>query len=135
MQIKEYTPADLADIMRVFESRDTGLSHERYPLPDFSDALLITKQVARTDSGEFIGCAFSRLLVETSLVLDDKAGSNRQRMHALWALHVSTRDELIDKGLDRAVAFVSPHIRGFENILERHGWQPEQERHTMTYSF
>jgi hypothetical protein len=134
-RVSLYTPEDLADVERVFRSRDLGLDPSQYPLPDFRDPLIRSNIVVRTNDGKFIGQAYSRALVEVSLILDPTTGTNKERMKALWALHEGTRRDLQERGYDRAVAFLAPKPEGFQEILERHGWEPEKDRRTVTYNF
>lgn len=133
-RVSLYTPADLADVERVFRNRDLGLDSAKYPLPDFSDPLIRSNIVVRTSDGEFIGQAYTRALVEVSLVFDP-VGSREERMKALWALHWGTMRDLQEKGYDRAVAFIAPKPEKFESVLKGHGWQPEEERKTLTFNF
>jgi hypothetical protein len=130
-----YTPEDLADVKRVFESHDLGLDPKKYPLPDFDEVLIRSKIVTRTREGRFIGMAYTRALVETAIVMDPGAGTRKERMVALWALHEGTRRDLVEKGYDRAIAFVAPKPEGFVSILEGHGWRREEDRQTLYYNF
>src|SRR5208282_4959227 len=100
-----YQPSDLADIERVSRGRDFGLDPQKYPLPDFGDPLIRSNIVTRTRDGQFIGAAYTRAMVEVSLVFDSFAGTNVERMKALWALHEGTRRDLTEKGYDRAACF------------------------------
>ncbi len=134
-RVSLYTPDDLADVQRVFAELDLGVDPQKYPLPDFSNPLIRSNLVVRTKGGEFIGCAYTRALVETALVLDPKVASNRERMIALWALHEGTRRDLTEKGYDRAVALITPKPVGYTDILKAHGWEPEEERKTLFYNF
>jgi hypothetical protein len=69
------------------------------------------------------------------LVFDPWVATNKERMHALWALHYGTMRDLQDKGYDRAIAFLAPKPEGFGEILERHGWAEEKERRLFTFDF
>ena len=130
-----YQPGDLADIDAVFRARNLGLDPDVYPLPDFSDPIVRSNIVTRTDDGKFIACAYTRALVEVGLVFDPWVATNKERMHALWALHYGTMRDLQDKGYDRAIAFLAPKPEGFGEILERHGWAEEKERRLFTFDF
>jgi|ERR1051326_9279043 hypothetical protein len=133
MRINLYDPSDLQDIERVFGSLDLGLDPEKYPLPDFGDERIASKIVTRTNEGQFIGFAYTRSLVEVALILDPQAANRKERLKALWALHVGTKAALLEKGIDRAVCFIAPKPALYEGILNRHGWESETERKTLTY--
>lgn len=133
-KIEEYTPGDLADIVRSYRKRDLGLG-DKYPLPDFSDPMLVNHLVARSDDGEFIGCAFQRRCVEASLVFDPQSANHEERMESLWNLQEGSADALRKQGFDRGYAFIAPKPEGFRAILEKYGWCPITDRTAMMFRF
>jgi hypothetical protein len=127
LRVSLYQPDDLADIEKVFRSRDLGVDSNKYPLPDFSDPLVRSKVVVRSD-GKFVACGFSRACIETGLVFDPGVVDDADRRRALFALHYGILCDSKEKGYDKAFAFITPKPEGWSKVIEKLGWEPEERK-------
>jgi hypothetical protein len=133
LRVSLYQPEDLADITRVFESRDLGVDPKKFPLPSFSDPLIRSKVVVRSSDGKFVACGFSRACIETGLVMDGTA-SDEDRRVALFNLHAGILCDSKERGYDKAFAFITPKPAGWSKVMEKLGWQ-EETRKPYYWSF
>ncbi len=137
MLVREYTEHDLEALRAIHAAQGFD-----YALPDLSNPLFVTKIIladgadaegneaggnssAVTDpSGRIIGAALLRLTAEAYLLLDPKAGTPRQRLQWLLALHAAAERDAWHRGLEDVHAWLPPPIaKKFGKRIERLGWR------------
>ena len=119
MRIREYTPADLDELRAIHAAQGFD-----YALPDLSNPLFVSKLVLTDDGGKRItGAALLRLTAEAYLLLDPRAGTPRDRLNALLALHAATERDAWRRGLEDVHAWLPSRVaERFGSRLERLGW-------------
>jgi hypothetical protein len=148
MRIREYTPADFADLRRMHAGQGFG-----YPFPDLDSPLFVSKLVledelddspeenregegreeahgnsppspsTRENPRRIAMAVLLRLTAETYLLHDPAAGTPRQRWQRFLALHEAARNSAAARGLDDVQAFLPPRVaRAFGRRLARLGW-------------
>jgi hypothetical protein len=145
MHIREYRDSDLAALRAIHASQGFD-----YALPDLSNPLFLTKLVLTaddqlqssatpqqesssaetSDSAEnragncpILGAALLRLTAEAYLLLDQKAGTPRERWQWVLALHEATRRDAWQRGLEDVHTWLPPPIaQKFGRRLTQLGW-------------
>ncbi len=118
MRLRAYRAEDEPALREMH--RQQGFTYE---LPDLADPILITKLVLEDDDGRPVMAALARLTCELYLLAEPKAGTPRERLTRLVALHVAAEQELARRGLDDGTCWVPPQIgKSFGRRLERLGW-------------
>jgi hypothetical protein len=75
-------------------------------------------------SSPILGAAFLRLTAEAYLLLDPSAGTPRQRLDCLLALHAAAERDAWQRGLEDVHAWLPPQIAArFGKRIEKLGWR------------
>ncbi|MGH9776076.1 MAG: hypothetical protein ACRD50_14145 [Candidatus Acidiferrales bacterium] len=118
MRIREYTDADLAELVEMH--RRQGFD---YAFPDLDDPLFVSRIVLEDGEGKIVAAALAHLTSEIYFLQDPAAGSPRERWARVLALHAAGANDLRSKGLKDAHAWLPPNIaRRFGRRLESIGW-------------
>lgn len=129
MLIREYTPADLAEIESLHER--TGFD---YRMPNLDDALFCVKQVIE-DKLEVRMAMATKLQLEAYVWIDPEWGSPSERWMAFQLLHEAVRDEAEKLGLEECVANIPPELeKRFAKRLKMLGWSRDREWPTWSRS-
>ena len=124
MRIREDTEADLEPLRRIHARQGFD-----YAFPDLRDPIFVSKLVLEDDAGEVVMASLARLTCEMYLLMDRNAsesasaGSPRERYARLLALHQAGEQDLLERGLDDAHAWLPPPIaKRFGRRLTKLGW-------------
>lgn len=94
-----------------------------YDWPEINDPIFLTKLVLEDDHGRLVMAVLARLTCELYLLADTRAGTPRQRLAGLLALHGLAEEELGRRGLVDGTCWVPPRIeKAFGRRLARLGW-------------
>ena len=99
------------------------IARAEFDLPDLGSSSLLAKRVVESGQ-QIIAGAAARVMVEALFWIDPQWESPRWRMEAFKLLHQEMRQELKDKGIAEAHAWLPPEIeRPFGRRLIQLGWQ------------
>lgn len=116
--VREYKDTDL-DALRHMHA----LQNFAYPFPDIADPIFISKLIVEDGSGRQVMASLARLTCEMYLLMDPHAGTPRDRLARLLALHAVGERDLIGRGLDDAHAWLPPQVaKRFGRRLAALGW-------------
>ncbi len=121
LQIREYHPADLADLVRMYERE--GFT---YPFPELDDPLFFEKLVLERE-GRVRQAIICRGTCEGYLFMDREAGDPQQRWDDFRQLLRAAERDLLDKGLEDEHVWVPPSHKSFGRRLVQLGFVRDDE--------
>jgi hypothetical protein len=119
MIIREYTPEDLSELVRIYQ--ESGFD---YPFPELSDPIFFEKLVLE-DRGRLEIAAVGRHTCELYLFMDKR---NQARPAEMWAkfkkLHQAFEQKVRARGLDDMHAWLPPAVAPTfgKQLVDRLGW-------------
>ncbi|HJZ55334.1 MAG TPA: GNAT family N-acetyltransferase [Gemmataceae bacterium] len=142
MLLRDYTPADRAACLALFESStpDYFLPYELAEFATFLDALPGPYLVA-DDAGRVIGCGGYRVAGETAVLTWGMVARDRHRGGIGWQLLMARLARIAGDPMVRIVRLdTSQHSRGFferagfaDTRVEPDGYGPGLHRHRMEF--
>lgn len=116
--LREYRPADLAQLQRIYQAQ--GFT---YPFPDLQKPLFVSKLVL-ADRGRVEIAICSRLTAEGYVLMDPEVGDPESRWAKLKQIHRAAELDLYHKGLEDVHCWVPPEmVKAFGRRLVRDlGW-------------
>jgi len=118
MRIREYTPADQEALQQIHAAQGFA-----YDFPNLANPLLVSKLILEGADQKIAMAALARLTCEIYLLADPRHATPRTRLVNLQTLHEIAKQDLCQRGLEDAHAWLPPKIATrFGKRLTQLGW-------------
>jgi hypothetical protein len=118
MQVRQYNDDDLNTLQKIHAAQNFD-----YSFPNLSNPLFVSKLILEDCNQLIAMAALARLTCEIYLLADPKYGTPRARYANLQILHQVAKQDLRQRGLEDAHAWLPPRIANrFGQRLASLGW-------------
>ena len=124
MKIREFSPADLAQLEKLLKTQPFYTTPQNFESPEY-----ISRFAAENGTGKGVAFGFCRTIGEALLCIDREWGNPGWRWEAIKEVHNAAVRDAVAKGMTRAVTWVPRELgERWGERLESLGWAPQDRQ-------